>query len=227
MGNVKRSFALRINKYYYCYITTKFEIPFSMVVFGNKPMKCCTITCNSQGPVISLEPRILNFGVIQTLQTVERQVQLSNDSPIPASIITEIVSLRKKDNKHINTSNICVQQPKKSEFKLQEAYIELNPNESVPVTVSVYLCNPGKVKDVMNIILKNGATYTCTLEAEAVGTSILCEPALGDILNLGQIPTHGVFTFPIRFINKGRREHKLFWTRNKSAKSFKDPPISG
>jgi len=44
----------------------------------------CTIMCNGQGPIVSVQPACLNFGETQVLQDKVMNFRLINDSPIPA-----------------------------------------------------------------------------------------------------------------------------------------------
>lgn len=112
-------------------------------------------------------------------------------------------------------------------FCVKETYLELSPNEEVPITISVYLTNKGRARDIVNFKIKNGQQMRYLLEAQGVGTSILCTPQIVPELNLGQIFTLEYFKMKVNFANKGRRGHKMTWSRSKLLKSTKDSaPIS-
>jgi hypothetical protein len=53
----------------------------------------CTIICNGQGPVVSVQPTCLNFGEIQVLQDKIMNFRIINDSPIPAQFKLTSVSI--------------------------------------------------------------------------------------------------------------------------------------
>lgn len=44
----------------------------------------CTIICNGQGSIVSVQPTCLNFEEIQVLQDKVMNFHIINDSPIPA-----------------------------------------------------------------------------------------------------------------------------------------------
>jgi len=57
------------------------------------PVTSCTIICNGQGPVISMQPICLNFKEIQVLQDKVMNFHIINDSPIPAQFKLTSVSI--------------------------------------------------------------------------------------------------------------------------------------
>jgi len=48
------------------------------------PITSCTIICNGQGPVVSVQPICLNFEEMQVLQNKIMNFYIINDSPISA-----------------------------------------------------------------------------------------------------------------------------------------------
>jgi len=65
-----------------------------MLTMGEQaPVMSCTIICNGQGPVISMQPICLNFKEIQVLQDKVMNFHIINDSPIPAQFKLASVSI--------------------------------------------------------------------------------------------------------------------------------------
>lgn len=54
--------------------------------FGNQKFPLCKIACTGQGPVVLLEPDLVDFKEVELLNWTTRSVTLLNDSPIPAII---------------------------------------------------------------------------------------------------------------------------------------------
>ena len=50
--------------------------------------------CYGEGPVVNVEPNVLDFGAIEVLQNVPRHVNISNESLIPAAFSVCLVSPR-------------------------------------------------------------------------------------------------------------------------------------
>lgn len=70
---------------YYILISSCYFLDFSMLTMGEQtPITSCTIICNGQGPVVSVQPICLNFGEIQVLQNKVMNFHIINDSSIPA-----------------------------------------------------------------------------------------------------------------------------------------------
>ena len=46
----------------------------------------CQVICNGQGPAVCFTPPKLNFGLVTLLCTVTREMEILNDTPIPATI---------------------------------------------------------------------------------------------------------------------------------------------
>jgi len=65
-----------------------------MLTMGQQyPRLVCSVLCNGQGPVISVQPISLDFGEIEVLQKKVMSFRIINESPIPAEfkIISVII----------------------------------------------------------------------------------------------------------------------------------------
>lgn len=122
-----------------------------------------------------------------------------------------------------DTDIISFQSPK-SLFVVEPRTLELQPEQSAALNVSVYLSNPVKIVDKLNIVVENGTNTACILKATGVGTSILCEPKIYPELNIGTFLTHQRFSQVVKLTNKGYKTHKILWSRNKNLKQLKENP---
>ena len=52
------------------------------------------VQCYGEGPVVNVEPSVLDFGAIEVLQNVPRHVNISNESLIPATFTVRLVRPR-------------------------------------------------------------------------------------------------------------------------------------
>lgn len=63
-----------------------------MLTFGEKgPTSCCSISCNGQGPVVTVQPGALDFGDVDLLQEKTMMLNLTNDSPVPTQFEASLV----------------------------------------------------------------------------------------------------------------------------------------
>lgn len=97
----------------------------------------------------------------------------------------------------------------------------LDPLTSQKIVISVYLTNPGKHVETLELKIDQADSVECNLQAVGVGTSILCEPRVQPELDLGYRMTHQKVSFSVKFTNKGRRRHKLFWSRHEVLKNIR------
>lgn len=63
---------------------------------GKPPEILCQVICDGQGPSIGFVPLHINFGKIPVLETVTQQVEMLNDTPIPAALALSIVRTKKR-----------------------------------------------------------------------------------------------------------------------------------
>lgn len=100
----------------------------------------------------------------------------------------------------------------------------LQPTENLDISVNAYARAPGHYADRIVFTTEQGESQMCAVKVTAVGSSILCEPALEPEINLGTILTYQTFSLNVKFTNMGRKLHKIIWSRVKRLKSFKDSP---
>ncbi|RZC43112.1 hydrocephalus-inducing protein -like protein [Asbolus verrucosus] len=187
-------------------ISVTINTDFSFNIFGKGPQLLCQVLCDGQGPAVSFLPPALNFGEVVLLNTVTKELEIINDTPIPA--------------------NISFSFAKRGSFSLKDTNKYVCPDSTDVLPISVYLKDPGKVLQNLTAVVTNGQTKTVSLSAIGVGTSINCNPKLEPVLNLGVLITYKKFSFPLNLLNEGSKWHKLCFSRSDNLKTAKDAPNS-
>lgn len=166
------------------------------------PIACCEIICNGQGPVISAEPSHLSWGEIKLLEKKCLNLDLINDSPICAEFNANLVCMSNCIVTFLQISILiwsflrifllfyhmilCFFKSKnKSVWEVEPSSGELEANESISLVVSVLLRDTGKYSDRLLITIFNGKTIAVNLSAAGVGTSIVFDPEISPIFDLG------------------------------------------
>ncbi|KAK5646871.1 hypothetical protein RI129_005335 [Pyrocoelia pectoralis] len=183
-------------------ITEDDRLPIYMTSLGGRKEKCCSITCHGQGPVVTASNDEVDFGKVTLLEWTSLELIASNDSPIMA--------------------NCSITISPKSLFVVEPSTFVLNSEESRPLSISVYMTNPVSVVDKFTINVTDGNTYEVILKAKGVGSSIESIPALQPSLNFDVLMTCQEFSFDVTLMNKGKRWHKLYWSRNKHLKQLRE-----
>ncbi|KAK4880159.1 hypothetical protein RN001_008305 [Aquatica leii] len=178
------------------------RIPIFMSLLGGKPFQCCSVICRGQGPVIGVSAEDLDFGQVKLLEVVTQEIKITNDSPIVAPVTITI--------------------PPNCAFIVEPTEFILQIEQSIIITLSICLYDPIRVQNTIIISAEQGNEVSCTLKAKGYGCSIKCEPVLEPELNVGLLLTYQDFRMPVTFTNKGIRDHKMMWTRNKQVKILKE-----
>lgn len=103
-------------------------------------------------------------------------------------------------------------------FSAVPTEVHLEPLSCGTIEVSVHLYNPGKVVEEALFNIQHSDSFTITLRAHGRGTSILCRPEMPPTLSLGCLLTHKQFSYNMVFTNKGKKFHKIKWSRSKVMK---------
>ncbi|XP_031345267.1 hydrocephalus-inducing protein-like [Photinus pyralis] len=180
------------------------RLPIYVTPLGGQKMQCCSIVCHGQGPVVTADTEEVDFGKVNLLTCATQALTVSNDSPIPA--------------------NVSISISPKSLFSIDPKTFALNIDESKTLSISVYMTSPGTVVDKLSICVIDGNTYEVTLKAKGVGTCIESLPALAPSINFDVLMTYREFSFDVTFVNRGKKWHKLYWSRNKHLKQMRESP---
>ncbi|PSN36187.1 hypothetical protein C0J52_12906 [Blattella germanica] len=128
-----------------------------LLVMGDKhPVPCCTVTCNGQGPVLSVEPKELMWGETSIVKQTTKELFLLNDSPIPATFQCIIKS--------------------GLPWSVDPSCGSVLPAAKCKLTVFLYLRERSLVKGILEIHLENGKTTFVPLSAKGIGLCIEVDP---------------------------------------------------
>ncbi|XP_076237948.1 hydrocephalus-inducing protein-like [Calliopsis andreniformis] len=170
------------------------KVTLSMLTMGERsPKVCCIITCLWQGPVVYVEPTILDFGQVQVLEEKSMDLLLTNDSPTTARFTVAF----EKD---------------KLPLTITQESGDLKAHESVKLVIKLYLRDVGKCKGNITIHIVNGSIISLDLMAIGIGCSVVFEPQIFPIYDLGLVFSHQMIKQTITLKNYGTRQYQIFWS---------------
>ncbi|EFN85828.1 Hydrocephalus-inducing protein-like protein [Harpegnathos saltator] len=188
----------------------KQQVILNMLTMGEQaPVTSCTIICNGQGPVVSVEPAYLEFGDIQVLQEQITYFRIINDSPIPAQFKLTA------DKKHVP-------------WLVNPISGEVGPNESTEVEVKIFLRDPGKYTGAVMLQVTNSRLIPINVIASGIGCSVIFEPHIYPMFDMGFLFSRQNQSLPITIKNLGTHRHQIIWSSDLEARVQKThaPPIS-
>ncbi|XP_043589616.1 hydrocephalus-inducing protein homolog [Bombus pyrosoma] len=150
------------------------------------------IRCNGQGPVVSAEPTSLDFGEVKVLEEKTMEFQLINDSPIPTQFIA---TLKSKD----------------SLWSVSPESGDLEPHESMTITVKLCFVDPGKYKDKIMLRVINSRTIPVEVKGTGYGCSVVFEPQIFPTFDWGLLFSHQQIDRTITLTNKGTHDYQMIW----------------
>ncbi|XP_039306781.1 hydrocephalus-inducing protein homolog [Solenopsis invicta] len=153
------------------------------------------IICNGQGPVVSAQPICLNFGEVHVLQEKVMNFHIINDSPIPAQFKLGSPT-------------------KKSPWLVEPTVGEVGPNESAEIKVKLFLCDTGKYSDNIIVHVINSRSISINIIATGIGCSIIFEPQIFPIFDMGFLFSHQNLSLPITIKNFGTRHCQIIWSND-------------
>ncbi|XP_011879969.1 PREDICTED: hydrocephalus-inducing protein homolog [Vollenhovia emeryi] len=168
----------------------------NMLTMGEQaPITSCTIICNGQGPVVSIQPICLNFGEIQVLQNKVMNFHIINDSPIPAQF--KLTSPKKK-----------------SSWLVEPTFGEVEQNKSAEIKVKLFLRDTGKYTDNIIVHVINSRSFSINIIATGIGCSVVFEPQIFPIFDIGFLFSHQNQSLPITVKNFGTRHCQIIWSND-------------
>ena len=69
-----------------------------------------------------------------------------------------------------------------------------------------------RFQDKLKISVTDGQLHTVLLSAQGTGTTIVSEPPMAPIIDIGAIFTSRPCTMKFRLFNRGRRSQQIFWS---------------
>ncbi|KYN44368.1 Hydrocephalus-inducing protein [Trachymyrmex septentrionalis] len=168
----------------------------NMLTMGEQaPVMSCVIICNGRGPVVSVQPICLNFGEIQVLQDKIMNFNIINDSPIPAQF--KLTSPKKK-----------------SSWVIEPTFGEVRPNDSEEIKVKLFLRDIDKYTDNIIVHVINSRSFSINVIATGIGCSIVFEPQIFPIFDMGFLFSHQNLSLPVIIKNFGTRHCQIIWSND-------------
>ncbi|XP_065674973.1 hydrocephalus-inducing protein homolog isoform X5 [Hydra vulgaris] len=164
-------------------------------------VKEVTLKARGEGPVIYIDKPDIDFGNIAVLQDATCNLQLSNESPIPA---------------HVNCKMLHLNSP----FHVEPFSVLIDSHSKIMLKVIANVNDNVRFQDKVIIYVTNGQTYVITLKANGQGSTIITEPSISPMWDVGPHLCCYNYTQKFRFYNKGKRVQQVYW-RTKGFSSSK------
>ncbi|OHT13247.1 hypothetical protein TRFO_16696 [Tritrichomonas foetus] len=165
-------------------------------IFGSdKPPIMFTFKCLCTGPKIKLSTKLIEYGVIEVLQTKEAILEIFNDSTISAHFQASVES----------QANV---------FSLPITSGEIKPKDTLAFPVHAYLDDALSFKGKITLIFKLLTPIVIDVTAKGKGTSIVSSIDLGK-LDMGYLLTGGPIFKKFELTNKSRRNQEVKWSQVK------------
>ncbi|XP_053973138.1 hydrocephalus-inducing protein homolog [Hylaeus volcanicus] len=180
-----------------------------MLTMGEEsPCVACVITYIGQGPTISTEPSALDFGEVRVLEEQVMDLLVINDSPIPA---------------HFKAA----MHKRKSPWSVRPEAVDLKPNESMKIEVKLYLRDAGKYNDRVVLQIVNSRTVTVDLRTIGVGCSVVFDPQIFPIYDLGLLFSHQKIRREITLTNHGSYQYQIIWSTKQEIQLSRSLTVQG
>ncbi|XP_035827636.1 hydrocephalus-inducing protein [Aplysia californica] len=169
------------------------EVPCLVQIFGSQDLPIAVhVICVGEGPVVHVSPLDIDWGDVAVLRDNEKTVVLSNESFIPA-----------KFTAHMLRPNAV--------FRVSPSEGEIPPENSMKLTVTANLDDCVRFQDKLQINFLESQARLIPLQAYGKGTTIVSDPPLGPVLDLGPNFSNRQLTKTFKLTNRGRRLQQLVW----------------
>lgn len=183
----------------------RIQLPVSIRVIGSRaPLLQATIDCIAMGPsllfqVVAVMPELaesaaIGWGKVHVLREHAYVLHMYNPTLIPADVKAFI-------------------EGRNSLFEVDTPEFRLEPGATTDIRVSVNLDETQLFKDVLHVMVNDGADNCIPLTATGIGNTMVCEE-LTPVVELGNQFTNRAFTREYTLHNDGRRAHTLVWSNN-------------
>ncbi|XP_066569678.1 hydrocephalus-inducing protein homolog [Amia ocellicauda] len=173
--------------------TGRLETVAQIAVFGSEePPLEVRLSCIGEGPVVHIKATEVDFGNIPVLTDISRTLQLSNQSPIPARFLAQMVRSR-------------------SLWRLQPSEGVVPAKGDVEVRLVAHLDDTMRFQDKVHLAIENSQTHTIAVAAAGTGTTIVTDRPFAPALDLGTHFSSGPCRYHFSITNRGRRSHQLYW----------------
>lgn len=146
--------------------------------------------CLSQGPVIQMDQKDIDWGSIILLQDVTKQIHVTNESLINAKYKAYMLD-------------------KNSPWRIEPNEGEIKSGDEMTLKAICNLCDKRKYNDTIIIDIENSHPKEIRVRAQGIGSSIVSEPNIGSLIDFG-IHFYGAdVKRSFLLTNKSTRTHSL------------------
>ncbi|CAH8595198.1 unnamed protein product [Heterobilharzia americana] len=169
------------------------ELRIKICGIDENPLKI-PVRCIGEGPVLHVEETKLDWGTIPVLQPIVKVLKISNESCIDAHFTTKMLR------------NDTV-------FEVESTSGIIPGYSHIDMNIIANLNDIILFKDQLEIQIENTSkSLKIDLIAIGQGGTIVIQPSIGSILNLGHQFSVNPMRKQFKVINKGRRQQQLIWS---------------
>jgi hydrocephalus-inducing protein len=151
---------------------------------------CCHFLCLSQGPVVQIHPKTIDWGLTTVLRDSVRDIVLSNESLIEAKFKAVIMK-------------------RHSAWRVEPKEGVIQPGTEITVKAICYMIDKIKYDDVINMEIEHAQAQQIRVRAQGGGSSIVSEPAIGNLVDFGTYFSGGGVKRVFTLTNKSSRQQNL------------------
>ncbi|CAK8990089.1 unnamed protein product [Durusdinium trenchii] len=168
------------------------QIPITIRILGQSSARNLILIANTIGPIVNVEPSVVDWGNSHCLEPITRSVLVTNNSVIPASIR-------------------CIMKSKNSLWTLSPKAMELPPHGSANLNMTLTIDEVAKMTDTVHVIVHESNDVAVTVRAKGIGTPVMCREPL-EVIDFGTQYTTQTHSKEFVIENRGRQPRKLVWT---------------
>ncbi|XP_041376326.1 hydrocephalus-inducing protein-like isoform X3 [Gigantopelta aegis] len=162
-------------------------------MFGWPPRsKPINVTFIGEGPVVHLDPKKMDWGVMPVLTDIPRKLVLSNESVIPARFESKLLRAN-------------------SVFRVEPMEGDIPARQCLDVTIIAYVDDCTGFENELQIDVIESVSGVIPLKVTGFGTTIVIDPPFTPKLNLGYYFSNRPLRKVFHVTNKGRRQQYLNW----------------
>lgn len=160
-----------------------------------EPLIKCRFVCLSQGPVVQITPKEIDWGLTTVLVDSIREISITNESLIEAKF--KAIPVKKNSPWRIEPSSGIV--PACSELK---------------VKAICYLIDKARYDDLINIDIEHSHSQQIHVKSLGAGCSIVSEPHIGSLVNFGTFFSGGLVKQTFKLTNRSSRPQNLSFSND-------------
>ncbi|CAE7461731.1 HYDIN [Symbiodinium sp. CCMP2592] len=190
------------------------QIPITIRILGHNSANTVILIANTIGPIVNIEPSVVDWGNSHCLEPITRSVLVSNNSVIPASDAWQ---------QQLFTPNPvrCIMKTRNSLWTLSPKAMELQPHESAYLYMTLTIDEVAKMTDIAHVIVHESNDVAVTVRAKGIGTPVTCKESL-ELIDFGTQYTTQTHSREVVIENRGRQPRKLVWTLESEETKKKD-----